>query len=126
MHKNAPVSGAALETPLGGLRRSLRPLVARSFVPSAIAASRSQFYLLARSDRVRVRSSRSQFFLCRLPLLNSWNCPPYMRFVELTNYGYFCILCPHTIYVCVTSVIFLILLLVNENFVHLLFFGFDC
>src|SRR6218665_1491579 len=34
------VSGAPPQTPLGNLRRSLRPLVVRSILPSAIAASR--------------------------------------------------------------------------------------
>src|SRR6218665_2352772 len=34
------VSGAPPQTPLGSLRRSLDPLVARGFLPSAIAASR--------------------------------------------------------------------------------------
>jgi len=41
--------GSAQDPAEGSLRRSPDPLVARSFVPSAIAASRSQFYLLARS-----------------------------------------------------------------------------
>src|SRR6218665_1365467 len=40
MFKIASLSGAPPQTPLGSLPRSLRPLVGRCFLPSAIAASR--------------------------------------------------------------------------------------
>src|SRR6218665_2866029 len=98
MLKISSVSEAPPQTPLGELTKLPRPLVAKGFLLSAIAASRlrhSQFELLERSHK-HPQLLDFKFFPCRFPLLNS---------VELTNYGYFCILCPHPIYVFVPSVI---------------------
>src|SRR6218665_1769001 len=90
--------GAPPQTPLGELTTLPRPpsregLLAFSnhnFAPSA----RSHIYIY---ENVRVGRTEIllqlldlNFFPSRLPLLNS---------VELTNYGYFCILCTHPIYV---------------------------
>src|SRR6218665_519932 len=80
--------GGAYDAPPG-------TLVARGFLHSFAASCllRSQYDLLSRSSR-GTTASRSQFFPSMLPLLNSCIRPPCMRFVELTNYGYFCIHCP--------------------------------
>src|SRR6218665_1098889 len=90
------------------------PLVAKGFLLSAIAALRlrhSQFELLARSYK-HPQLLDLKFSPCRLPLFNS---------VKQTNYGYFCILCPHPIYVFGPSVISRILLLINTSFIYYFF-----
>ena len=61
---------------------------------------------------ISTQASRSQVFPPRLPLLNS---------VELTNYGYFCILCTNPIYVFGPSVISWILLLIKISFIYYFF-----
>src|SRR6218665_2678703 len=97
------------------LRRSPNPLVAKGFLLSAIAASRlrhSQFEVYSQV-LISTPPSRSQVFPpCRLPFFNS---------VELTNYGYFCILCPHPIYVFGPSVISRILILIANLFIYYFF-----
>src|SRR6218665_4123469 len=95
----------------GSLQRSPDPLVAKDFLPSAIAAlclRHSQFELLAHSH------NHHSFYIssvspCRLPLLNS---------VELTNYGYFCMLCPPPI-CCVSIALNMLIAVENHSFLSL-------
>src|SRR6218665_713336 len=108
MLKIASASGAPSQTPLEEhttlpqtpSREGLLAFGNCSFEPSALSCNLTCSHVL-----IGTLVSRSQFSPLQALLLNSWIRPSYMRFVELTNYGYFCILCPNPIYFYGPSVI---------------------
>src|SRR6218665_4155086 len=108
MLKIALVSGAPPQTPLGELTTVHQS--PQSGGASCLRQSRLRAFgarNLTYSD-IGTPPSRSQLFSSRLPLYSIPGSDPVHEvwtFLELTNYGYLCILCTHLIYVYRPSVI---------------------
>src|SRR6218665_3422837 len=118
MLKIASVSGVPPQTPLGSLRRSPDPVVAKGFLLSAIAVSRlwhSQFELLAYSHK-HTQLLDLKFFPLQALLVQF--CGAEELWILLYTLS-----SPN---LCFRAFCYFMNPASNKYFIHLLFFRFDC